>query len=825
MTETISLPGCLPSHDSNTSSSRASRETSPSAEPASYSPNTSQWIRRYRSDASIALLGIRGTGLSTLALIAASCLNFKMLDADHQFFQVTGLSRAKYRSEYGHTQYSLAETTLLRSMLSNNPTKTIIVCGPGAVERSGRTSVAEFASDHPVIYVTRDSQGIQGYLRVSDAVTVSTIQKASAPVLRSISNFEYYNSTRVVSTSEQSAHNPLALKQVEKDFLHFLSFITECCKATPQSQESQQLMVPEHRRLTYGLIVPLPVSETFWSELRKEDILADAIELLLPLSAISLERGGFDGPAADYITQQYCAAKSNTHLPIILGFRLVEQHSVPSDQAQEYYLDALYHCLRLAPHYLCVDLLQGPEMIQRLTAVKGGTRIIADCAESRNYRDWTSPIWSERVTLAETSGADIVRLRQEATTIADNFAVRHFVDQMNASSEHKVTVIAYNTGQLGRMSQYCGIHMNPVTDSRLRDHSAWGSYASLLTFQQSHNALYTSYILDALCFGIYGNNVAQSLSPAMHNAAFQRSGMPHVYKVFQYSTLQEMRDLISDPRLGGLSVTAPFKSQVLSIVDEMSNEASIIGAINTLVPLRSDKDIARSEKNRAGPSLALYGDNTDWIGITNCVVNNLSPINAIKRRTTALVVGAGGMARAATYALARLGVRNIFIHNRSPGRAEALAEHFATSGVLRHADMPGRSGSGTYSNHEAMASTISILAEKSDFWPEGADTPTIIVSCIATKELNGQCSVDTSLPPLWLASRTGGVVLELSYAPPETPLLKQVRSLEDQGWVTVDGLQMLPEQGKRQFELFTSRRAPIKAMREAVLKAHEQKNR
>nr|GFD25348.1 hypothetical protein [Tanacetum cinerariifolium] len=183
-------------------------------------------------------------------------------------------------------------------------------------------------------------------------------------------------------------------------------------------------MVPEIQQLTYGLIIPLPVSDTYWSNIRKGDVLADVIELQIPLSIIGFERGGFDGLAADYITREYCTAKSSTHLPIILGFRLADQHSDPSDQAQECYLDALYHCLRLAPDYLCVDLLQDPKMIQQLMAVKGGTRIIAECAESRDYRDWTSQIWRERVTLAETIGADAVRLRQEATTIADNFAVR-----------------------------------------------------------------------------------------------------------------------------------------------------------------------------------------------------------------------------------------------------------------------------------------------------------------------------------------------------------------------------------------------------------------
>ncbi|KAH6616412.1 hypothetical protein C7974DRAFT_44446 [Boeremia exigua] len=821
MTETNSLSQYLPSHESNTSPSRCSREDSPSVEQASYSPSTSHWIRSYRSDASIALIGIRGAGLSTLAVIAAGCLNFKILDADHQFYQATALSRAKYRSEYGHAQYRQAETVLLHSMLTKNPSNTIIVCGPGAVEPSGRTSLSKFASDHPVIHVTRDAQGIQSYLRVWDTVTVSTIQKASAPVLRLISNFEYHNSTRVVNVSEQTSHDPLALKQVEKDFVHFLYSITARHRVSLRPLDSPRLTLSENQRLTYNLIIPLPVPDTYWIGMREEDILANAVELLIPLSAIGLDRAGFDGLAADYITQQYCAAKSSTHLPVILSFQVIDQHSDSSDQAKDCYCNALYHCLRLAPDYLCIDLMQDPIMIQRLMAVRGHTKIIAECVESRNHRDWSSPIWSERVTLAETIGVDALRLTQKATTMADNFAVRHFVDRMNSSTGRKITVIAYNTGHLGRMSQYCGTCMNPVADHRLQDHSAWGSYASMLTMQQSHSALYTSYILDALNFGIYGNDIAQSLSPAMHNAAFQKSGMPHVYKLFQYSTLEELRKLISHSRLGGLSVTAPFKSQVLSLVDEMSHEASIIGAVNTLVPLRSDKSLAFSERNRSGPSLALYGDNTDWIGITNCVMNNLSPINAIKRKTTALVVGAGGMARAATYALARLGVRRIFIHNRSLERAEALVEHFTSCGVLHRADMTRGSALETDADCQGNSSAISILTEKTDYWPEDVNSPTIVVSCIATKNLDGQCSVDTSLPPLWLASLTGGVAVELSYAPPITPLLNQVRSLQHRGWVAVDGLQMLPEQGQPQFELFTSHRAPIKSMRDAVLRAHE----
>ena len=63
--------------------------------------------------------------------------------------------------------------------------------------------------------------------------------------------------------------------------------------------------------------------------------------------------------------------------------------------------------------------------------------------------------------------------------------------------------------------------------------------------------------------------------------------------------------------------------------------------------------------------------------------------------------------------------------------------------------------------------------------------------------------------------------MQLSYDPLETPLLRQVRDLDAQGWIAVDGLQMLPEQGKMQFELFTSRKAPAKLMEEEVLRAYK----
>ncbi|KAF3010857.1 hypothetical protein E8E13_009070 [Curvularia kusanoi] len=826
MTEHAVVDNYPPLHSSNAASPLpTARQPMVTTDSICYTPSATHWTRNYEPDASIALVGIRGSGLSTLAIFAANLLNYELLDADHQFYQATGLSRARFRSTYGMVRYRDAESTLLRSMLLDHPSKTVIVCGPGAVEATGQTLLSAYALDHPVIYVSRDLQGIQDHLKVWDTNTISSICRASTPMLRSISNFEFYNSTHSMHEDSRRYHHSvgssLALKRVEQTFALFLQSVTSQM-ISRHGQRHLQLLALNSRQFTSALTIYAPIPAKFWSDVIREDFLADAIELVVPPSILGSASSTFDNSDADFITEQYHRAKNAAHVPVILNFEPIKLNSVLTEET--WYFDALHHGLRLGPDFLCVDFTYDRDLIRRLIAVKGRTRVIADFSQSTpSSGNWVSPAWRTFIHLAEELGADAVRLRQETTAVTDNFAVRSFVDQITASHQSRIPVIAYNTGVQGKMSRFLGAHLNPVTDARLESQATRNHQDLLLSARDAQVALYSSFILDTMQFGIYGNNVNHSLSPAMHNAAFEASGMPHNYKAFQHSTLEELRSLLSDPRLGGLSVTAPFKTQVLSLVDQISHEAQIIGAINTLVPLRSHAEFTSSERNRAGTPVALYGDNTDWIGIRDCVQENLSPVNAINDRTTALIVGSGGMARAAIYALVGLGVRHLFFHNRTKARVEALVNYFEEGNRLLAANASRQLDFEGLPNKIRTRPSMRILAERSDSWPHDANHPTIIVSCIATKEVGGRCSVDTSLPPNWLASPTGGVVLELSYAPPVTPLLEQVRALSEQGWIAVDGLQMLPAQGRTQFELFTSRRAPVKLMHRAVLNAHMQR--
>lgn len=250
-----------------------------------------------------------------------------------------------------------------------------------------------------------------------------------------------------------------------------------------------------------------------------------------------------------------------------------------------------------------------------------------------------------------------------------------------------------------------------------------------------------------------------SLSPAMHTAAYQVCGMSNDFQSLQVSSLDDIQRLCQDPNFGGAAITMPFKVQILSRIAARSYHAKAIGAANTLLPLRmlphskpldgSTQSLLRhsNQRSKAGPIYAYYGDNTDFIGIMTCLKRNMSPRNVIQpSKTTGLVIGAGGMARAAIYAMIQLGCRKVFVFNRTVEHAEEVARHFNSW------------ASGLSSDGEI----VRVLRSTGEEWPAQYSQPTMIVSCVPARSVAGQAPANFEMPMQWLGSPTGGVVVEVS---------------------------------------------------------------
>lgn len=269
--------------------------------------------------------------------------------------------------------------------------------------------------------------------------------------------------------------------------------------------------------------------------------------------------------------------------------------------------------------------------------------------------------------------------------------------------------------------------------------------------------------------GLIGDPVEHSLSPAMHNAAFRHFGIDARYDLWPTAAaglgarIAELRgrDVL------GANVTVPHKGAVMSLVDEVSDTAMRIGAVNTIVP-------------RDG---RLLGDNTDAYGFgqsLRAVVGNAVPASA-------LVVGAGGASRAVIVALQDAGVMDIQLVNRTFDRAGTLAAELSV------ADRPTVTAA-VWSDLETIAFTVGILVNATSVGWHGDELPF-------------EAGVVYALPG-------EATVFDLTYR--RTGLVKLAAA---RGLRASDGLPMLIHQGARAFEMWTSRPAPVEIMTLAVREA------
>jgi shikimate dehydrogenase len=257
-------------------------------------------------------------------------------------------------------------------------------------------------------------------------------------------------------------------------------------------------------------------------------------------------------------------------------------------------------------------------------------------------------------------------------------------------------------------------------------------------------------------YGIMGNPVAHSLSPAMHNAAFAALGLNKTYLPFAVQDVAQAMTGLRALGVKGVSVTIPHKQAVMAYLDTIDPVAEKIGAVNTLV-------IANG---------AIHGANTDWLGANRALSEKISLKGA-----SVLLLGAGGSARAIGFGLLEAGA-SLTIASRTPEKGQTLAK------LLSCPWLPLA---------EAASAKADILINATSM---GMGTQQDLLP-IASETL-------VNFP----------VVMDIVYAPLKTRLLQ---AAEQAGCQTIDGLAMLLYQGAAQFELWTGLQAPVEVMRQSLL--------
>ena len=738
--------------------------------------------RVFAPNASIVLVGIRGCGKTSLGYIAARACGWRLVEADDEFERRTGLSRAQFLKTNGKDgqAYRMQERLVMESMLASYEQDAVIICGIGSIESHGQMLLRKYARTHPVIHIVRETEYVSEWLQIPKKRSLVQHLEQSDRKHRACSNFEFYNlfdggADSATSTVDgRSSRDPVssqyhppyvgALQQIQQDFIRFVNFIMGFPDPSLQALSSKikaAAASPPVRVYTYALSVGVSQIDCIESDISNLEHGADAVELEVDASDVVGQSLALT--ASTWITKlskHFAILRRKIAAPVIYHvnrnsfLELRKESQAPQD---DFYLELLHLGLRLGAEFVTVDIDLDEQSIRQILDAKGSTAIIGDHFDiNLNRQGWDDPRRSERYQKATELHCDIVRMRQFATSDEDNIAVQQFSQKLNSLQVGGPPLIAHNLGRLGRVSMCFSTILTTVTHPILRGCNSRKTNEALFTMQEASRVTYDLGLLDPLHFCIFGASVFYSLSPAMHNAAYQATGLPHEYKARQSSNIQDLDALLRDPFFGGAAVSLPFKIEILKRMDSISAEAQAIGAVNTIIPVMSSTDDStKIQRSRADRIAGWHGDNTDWIGITTCVQRNLSPANIIRPRTSSLVLGAGGMARAAIYALIRLGVPNIFVCNRTVSNAENLVAHFT-----KVVSSFGGTAHSTGTRH--IKHRVSVIKSMKDPWPTEFDQPTIIISCIPAHRISGSPAANITLPVPWLQSVSGGVVVEAS---------------------------------------------------------------
>ncbi len=724
---------------------------------------------------------MRGAGKTYVGTLAAELLGRPFLDADAFFEQEEKQDIQTFVGKNGWPGFRRKEVDHLKKLMSERSHGWVISMGGGVVESPEARDILKAYSrtTGPVIHVAREINEISEYLqqlgdktstRPSLGESTKDIFQRRKPWFHDCSTYDYINYTglqthltkTLVNGDAPTASPNTGTRLEARRFFHFIT------KADFNRSHLDKVQSSSFLSLTLPDITPI------LGKMEELTVGVDAIELradLLSPSGQSPTQPTI--PPLHYVGFQLGALRQHTTLPIVFSVRTASQGGFFPDNAIDQYMELVQFGMRIGCEYVDVEVETPQDKLVSLVGARGLSHVIA------SWHDWTGAVkWNGQEMQEKYQQClhygDVLKLVGTAKGYEDNTDLAAFVSRVQCPKP----MIAINMGTAGQLSRALNTFLTPVTHPLLPVAAAPGQ----ISFAEIQQALGLIGRLPPRKFYLFGTPISASLSPTLHNTGFRMMGLPYQYGLHETSEVDEsIRAVLAQPSFGGASVTIPHKLAIMPLLDTVSPDAQLIGAVNTVIPLYLP-DGRRQ----------LHGDNTDWQAMRVLVQSRLPEGCSINESTTGLVIGAGGTSRAALYTLHALGIKTIYLYNRTVANAQKLVAAFP----------------GEYNI---------VVVDKLGEFPSGA--PSVIISTVP----GGGCTLDEAgegvyLPPSIFASPAGGVAIDMAYRPNITPLLSLAR--QQSAWSAVTGVEILCEQAFFQYEAWTGRRAPKAAMKKAAMQQY-----
>lgn len=683
--------------------------------------------KRKNNDKSIIIIGMRGAGKSTISKWIGEILGFKTLDLDHYFESKLGDIKTWVESN-GWPAFREKESKFFKEATELYSTGYIISTGGGIVEGEECRGLLNLYKDNGgiVLHLHRNIEETISFLNKDEVrpaylEEISKVWERRESLYKDSSNYYFYSPH--CSTDEQ-------FKSFRNSFTNFIN------------------------KITGRVELDLNFGRSYFVCLTYED-LSEHVDRIKDIAegcnAIELRLDHLKNYSNEFVSNQIALLRTYSSLPIIATIRTKEQGGRFPDNEFNEIEELIELIFKMGVDILDLELSLPDGLLDSSMSRRGYTKVIGSHHDFSGKFKWNNIEWVNKYNQAINLDVDIIKFVGTATEFNDNFSLEKFRETHNSKP-----LIAINMGGLGKLSRVVNNYLTPVTSSLLPMAAAPGQ----LDIKQINQYLSEIGGLEKKEFYVAGTPISHSKSPVLHNTFFKSLGLPHSFDLYETGDVEQLySEIMSKPNLGGLAITIPLKVDIVKYMTELSTSAKEIKAVNTVIPLGNGK---------------FKGDNTDWIGIRDSFYKNGLP-DIGNANVLGLVVGAGGTSRAAIFALKRMGVKKIYVLNRTVSKLVDIKNSFSED------------------------YNIEIIASLED--ANAAEAVSIIVNCIPSDRPTDSFILEcyNAILAKQNAHSFSPVLLEAAYKPLETQIMTIAAKF---GWKTIPGTSLLVNQGIAQFRIW-----------------------
>lgn len=661
-------------------------------------------------DKSIVLIGMRAVGKTTMTNIISQKTGFKFIDVDTEFEKLVGKSIKDFIAESSWEEFRAKELTLTKEILTNYSKGHIISTGGGIVETAAaRELLKSYGNDGGIVlHLHRDIDEVINFLNNVDTERPSYKEEIHEVWSR---RKEWY-----FECSNYYFYSPHCSNEEELQFL----------KSTMGEFVSEIIGTP----------APIPSGRSYFVCLTYEELTAEVLakipEIVVGANAVELRVDLLKSWDLEFVSKQLSLLRIHTDLPIIFTLRTVSQGGKFPDADYDAIKELTELAFKMAVGYVDLELGLPEGLFATLASRRRFTKVIGSHHDFNAQFKWDSSEWENKWGFAVSNNVDIVKFVGMATSTQDNFVLENF----RAGHTGK-PFVGINMSAFGQLSRILNPLLTPVTSELLPNSAAPGQ----LTIKQINEGLVTIGALSPKQYYVVGTPISHSMSPLLHTMGFEQLGLPHTFERCETDSVGEVEELIAGANFGGCAVTIPLKLAIMDVLDEISDSARAIGAVNTVY--KKDGKVV--------------GTNTDWIGIRDSFAHH-----GVTGAKIGLVIGAGGTCRSAIYAMQNMGCTKVYVLNRTASKVEALKQEFSVVSAV----------------------------------DAGVSDASIIVSCVPANVDLGDFGAEIKRV---IGNVQKAVLIEAAYKPRVTEVMKNAASA---GHEVIPGAEMLVFQGVEQFRLW-----------------------